>query len=55
MEDRDRLLSCPVCRKPAKRIFSPWMGRINWAGTFYGTGRSDELGPLGEGTRGRSR
>lgn len=55
MDDRDRLLSCPVCRTPATRIFSPWMGRIQWEGRFYGTGRYDELGPLGEGTGGGRR
>ena len=32
-----------------RRLFSGWMGRIQWEGRFYGHGRSDELGPLGLG------
>jgi len=46
---------CTQCGQPMRRLFAGGMGRIQWEGRFYGTGRSDALGPLGEGAGGGRR
>ena len=46
---------CTQCGRPMRRLFAKWLGSIQWQGRFYGTGRSDALGPLGEGTGGGRR